>query len=190
METDGMKRIITLIDGSPVGHANVHAACRLAAERSAVILAVHPIEVPNILPLDYPMKGTVAALSSECERAELVAKEFGVSLQATICQAYSVVDAVVGVAEREEAEAICLAAPQGLLGWLRWLQGPGPEIVRLSPCPVLLIGTSWRAQAREGIAEILTRSGGRSGAVGVTGPQSSDIAHYLGLGDEGLARDR
>jgi nucleotide-binding universal stress UspA family protein len=158
-----MRQIVTLIDPSPAGRANLDAACRLAADVAAVVLAVHPIEVPDVLPLDHPMGEIVKVAWAECDRALLMGQEFGVTLHPAVCQAYSVADAVAEFAGQEGADAICLAAPRGLLGWLRWLRGPGPTIVRTSPCPVLLVGAGWRPRAVDGIGEIPTRHAERTG---------------------------
>ncbi|MBA2450686.1 MAG: universal stress protein [Chloroflexi bacterium] len=158
-----MRQLVTLIDRSPIGRANLDAACRLAADTAAVVLAIHPIEVPDILPLDYPMGDIVKLAWAECDRAHLMGQEFGVTLQPAVCQAHSVADAVVGFAGREAADAICLAAPRGPLGWLRWLRGPGPAIMRSSPCPVLLVGDGWRPQAVDGSGGIPTRHAERTG---------------------------
>jgi nucleotide-binding universal stress UspA family protein len=152
-----MRQIVTLVDPSPIGRANLQAACRLAADVAAVVLAVHPIEVPDVLPLDYPMGDIVKVAWAECDRAQLIGQEFGVTLQPTVCQAHSVADAVAEFAGQEAADAICLATPRGLLGWLRWLRGPGPTIMRSSPCPVLLVGDGWRPQAVDGIGQVLKR---------------------------------
>jgi nucleotide-binding universal stress UspA family protein len=154
VERHRVRQIVTLIDPSAIGRANLQAACRLAADIAAVVLAVHPIEVPDVLPLDYPMGDIVRVAWAECDRAQLMGQEFGVTVHPAVCQAYSVVDAVVGFAGREAADAICLAAPRGLLGWLRWLRGPGPAIMRSSPCPVLLVGDGWRPRTADDIGEI------------------------------------
>jgi nucleotide-binding universal stress UspA family protein len=158
-----VRQIVTLIDQSPIGRANLDVACRLAADTTAVVLAVHPIEVPDILPLDYPMGDIVEVAWAECDRARMMGQEFGVTLQPAVCQAHSVVDAVVGFAGREAADAICLAAPRGLLGWLRWLRGPGPAIMRSSPCPVLLVGDGWRPRTVDDIGEIPIQQPERTG---------------------------
>lgn len=151
----GMRRIVTLVDWSSAGRANVQAACRLAADRGAAVLAVFPIQVPDVLPLDYPMSETVSDAAREGDRAKMVGQEFGVILDPIICQAYSVVDAVVGVALEEAADAIALAAPRGLPRWLRWLHGPGPGIVRRSPCPVLLVDAGWRPRLLNDIDRVV-----------------------------------
>ena len=148
-EMPAMRLIATLVDLSSAGRANLLAACRLAADQSATVLTVHPVEVPDIYPLDYPMDDTITAISPECERAKRIGDEFGVALVPAICQAYSAVDAVVGIAEREGVDAICLAAPRGILGWARWLRGPGPPIAAAAPCPVLMIGGGWRPWATQ-----------------------------------------
>lgn len=158
-----MRQIVTLIDPSAIGRANLQAACRLAADTAAVVLAVHPIEVPDVLPLDYPMGDIVRVAWAECDRAQLMGQEFGVTLHPAVCQAYSVTDAVVGLAGREAADAICLAAPRGLLGWLDWLRGPGPAIMRNSPCPVLLVGDGWRPRAVDSFGPMPSRRAERTG---------------------------
>ncbi len=138
-----MQRILTLLDGTAAGRANLLAACRVAAAHGATVVAVYPIEVPDILPIDFEMREAATHGWPECDRARIVGEEFGVELRPVVCQAYSTVEAILGAADDEGAEVMIFAAPRGLPGWLRWLGGKGPRLVRESACPVMLVGAGW-----------------------------------------------
>jgi nucleotide-binding universal stress UspA family protein len=145
-----VKRILTLLDGTAAGRENLLAACRVAAVHDATVIAAYPIKIPRDFPIDAVMQKAELLGWPECERARLVGEEFGVTLLPVLCQAYSKVTALLGVARDESADAIALAAPRGFVGWLRWMRGPTRRMVHESRCPVLLIGEAWSPPSESG----------------------------------------
>ena len=88
------------------------AACRLAADRGAVVVVVRVIEVPPVLPLDAHMRDEEAAAHRLLERIAAVADRYGVAVTPRILRGRHAAEVVVARAARHRTELIVIGAPR------------------------------------------------------------------------------
>ena len=87
-------------------------ACRLAAERGAVISILAAIEVPPELPLYAQMPSEEDEAQQALVEARAVAELYGVSVSARVVRARAAAEAIVERAVDEGAQLVVLGAPR------------------------------------------------------------------------------
>jgi nucleotide-binding universal stress UspA family protein len=95
------------------GDADMEAmtlACRLAADREAVVTAVHVIEVPLELPLDAHMLDEDAAAKRLLSDAAAIGDRYGVRVAQRVVRDRFAGDAVLAAASESGTEIIVLSA--------------------------------------------------------------------------------
>jgi nucleotide-binding universal stress UspA family protein len=136
--TRGYRRILVSLD--PDARA-VDVACRLAAERKAVVIGLAVVVVPPLLPLDARMNDEEALARDALTRAEAVADGYGVTFRRRLVRARDAATAVLEAIDESDPELVVLrpdrrsrvgrsSAPFG-----RKLQ----QLLRKASCRVLLI---------------------------------------------------
>src|SRR5262245_32395373 len=85
-------------------------ACRLAADRGAVLVAVAVVEVPNELPLDADMTDEEARCMELLRLARAEADRYGVHLAPRLRRGRHAGEEIVEEARRSEAELVVLQA--------------------------------------------------------------------------------
>jgi APA family basic amino acid/polyamine antiporter len=107
------RSILVPIVVGPESHEAVDLAARLAAERGATIVALRVI----VVPLDQPMDADMTAEEEEADRllddARLAAETYGVRTIDRLVRARHAGRAIVGEAQRRQAEIVVLGAPRG-----------------------------------------------------------------------------
>jgi nucleotide-binding universal stress UspA family protein len=135
------RRIVVPLLGGRESVRAVDAACRLAAERKSVVIAVSVIEVPPLLPLDARMDDEEAEGLWELAAAEAIADEYGVVLRRRQLRAREAAPAVLEATEETAAELVVVYAPRKA----RASRNSSPfgrdvrQILRKAPCRVLII---------------------------------------------------
>jgi nucleotide-binding universal stress UspA family protein len=132
--------VVPLLEGRDSVRA-VEAACRLAAERKSVVIAVSVIEVPPLLPLDARMDDEEAEGLQELAAAEAIADAYGVVLHRRQPRARETATAVLDAVEESAADLVVVYARRKA----RASRSSSPfgrdvrQILRKAPCRVLII---------------------------------------------------
>jgi APA family basic amino acid/polyamine antiporter len=104
--------LVPIVSGTE-SHEAVDLAARLAAERRATIVALRVI----VVPLDQPMDADMSAEEDDADRlldeARLAAESYGVRTIDRLVRARHAGRAIVGEAQRRQAEIVVLGAPRG-----------------------------------------------------------------------------
>jgi APA family basic amino acid/polyamine antiporter len=107
------RSILVPIVAGTESHEAVDLAARLAAERGATIVALRVI----VVPLDQAMDADMSAEEDEADRllddARLAAETYGVRTIDRLVRARHAGRAIVGEAQRRQAEIVVLGAPRG-----------------------------------------------------------------------------
>jgi nucleotide-binding universal stress UspA family protein len=148
----GYRRLLVPVVDSPESERAIELACRLAADRDAVLVAVAVIEVPALLPLDAYMLDEESAARVLLERAGVTADSYGVGFSPRIVRAREAADEIVEQARVEDVELLVLGAPQSSStssGAARF----GSTVRRIfesAPCRVMLVAPeAARLRARD-----------------------------------------
>ena len=139
--TGRYRRILVPLLAGPESGRAVDAACRLAAERKAVMTALTVIEVPPLLPLDARMDEEEAEGRQALARAETVADAYGVGYQGWQVRARDAATAILDAIGESDAQLVVVSAARKP----RARRGAPPfgrdiqQILRKASCRVLLI---------------------------------------------------
>lgn len=87
-------------------------ACRLAADRGALVTALAAIEVPRELPLDAQMPDEEAEAGRVVAEARAIAELYGVSVTTRVVRTRAAGEAIVAAAASDGAEIVVLGAPR------------------------------------------------------------------------------
>jgi nucleotide-binding universal stress UspA family protein len=87
-------------------------ACRLAADRGALVTALAAIEVPRELPLDAQMPDDEAEAERVLAEARAIAELYGVSVTTRVVRARAAAEAIVEAAANDGTEIVVLGAPR------------------------------------------------------------------------------
>jgi nucleotide-binding universal stress UspA family protein len=87
-------------------------ACRLAADRGALVTALAAIEVPRELPLDAQMPDEEAEACRLVAEARAIAELYGVSVTTRVVRARAAGEAIVETAASDDTEIVVLGAPR------------------------------------------------------------------------------
>ncbi|MBX5473770.1 MAG: universal stress protein [Thermoleophilia bacterium] len=103
--------LVPVAPGYPSDEA-MDVACRLAAERRAVIVAVTVIEVPLELPLDALLPDEVQVANEQLDEARAIGEAYGVRVIPRILRARSAGRAIVDEAVRRGSEIVVMGGPR------------------------------------------------------------------------------
>jgi nucleotide-binding universal stress UspA family protein len=103
--------VVPIAAGDGWQHA-MTAACRLAAERGAAMIALAVIEVPAELPLEAHMVDEEEQAAHLLREAEAIGDAHGVTVAGRTIRARKAGPAIVARAEAEGAELVVLRAPR------------------------------------------------------------------------------
>ena len=87
-------------------------ACRLAADRHAVVNVLTAIEVPPELPLEAQMPDEEARAEQVVAEARAIAELYGVSVSTRVVRARAAAEAIVEAAAADDTEIVVLGAPR------------------------------------------------------------------------------
>jgi nucleotide-binding universal stress UspA family protein len=132
--------VVPLLDREETEHA-VDLACRLAADRRALVVLVAPLVVDRELPLDAHMDGMLAELKDRLESATGVANAYGVAVRHEIVRTRpgSFGEDVARVAAERRAELVVVGAPvESRRGFHRAFPREVLLLLRDAPCRVMI----------------------------------------------------
>jgi basic amino acid/polyamine antiporter, APA family len=132
--------LVPVAPGYPSDEA-MDVACRLAAERRAVIVAMTAIEVPLELPLDADLLDVVAEADAQLDEARAIGESYGVNVIARLLRARNAGRAIVDEASRRGAEIIVMGGPRRvrLAAGRRAIFGDTVDFVlKHAPCRVMV----------------------------------------------------
>lgn len=112
------------------------AACRLAADRRTVVVALRVIEVPAVLPLEAHMRDDEAAAHRLLERIAAVADLYGVAVTPRMVRGRDAAQVVLAHAARHRIELIVIGAPRKRH---RAFGSTVEHVLKRASCRVLLI---------------------------------------------------
>jgi nucleotide-binding universal stress UspA family protein len=148
----GYRRLLVPVLDDPESERAVELACRLAADRSATLVALAVVEIPPLLPLDAHMVEEEAAARTLLERAGATADAYGVHFSARIVRAREAADAIVQLARTERAELLVIggSARSKTSSVAGNLGATVRRVLETAPCRVLLVApTPERLPARQ-----------------------------------------
>jgi nucleotide-binding universal stress UspA family protein len=127
--------------GNPESERALDAACRLAAERHATIIAVTVVEVPPLLPLDARMTNEEAEARRLRDRATAIGDAYGVAIVSRIIRAREAGAAILDEVEESGAEIVVIGAARKLRANRRATAfgGTVQHVLRKAPCRVLVV---------------------------------------------------
>jgi nucleotide-binding universal stress UspA family protein len=123
-------------------HAMV-VACRLAADRGAVVTALSVIEIPTELPLAAQMVDEEAEAHLRGLEARAIAQLYGVSVTTRLRRARLAGEAIVEEAVERRSEIIVIGAPRRPLTSTRRTQVFGKTVdfvLKNAPCRIVVAG--------------------------------------------------
>ncbi len=132
-----IKNILVPTKGGPETET-VQMACEIAKVHRAKVTAVHFIQVPYSLPLASPMPYRYLIGESVLQRAEAIAREFGVEIETKILRARQIEHSILQFLKDQEFDLLVLGAmkskedPHAGLGVIT------ERILRQSPCRVFV----------------------------------------------------
>lgn len=108
------KRILVPVNGSEVDEealrlAYTYALAKIGKGRSVSVDVVYVVEVPHVLPLNAELSTEIDQGEKALDKAEAVAREMGLQVDASILQARSPGAAIVDVSRENGAELIVMA---------------------------------------------------------------------------------
>ncbi|MDQ3703960.1 MAG: universal stress protein [Chloroflexota bacterium] len=136
-----LKRILVPVKGAEIDEeamrlAYTYALAKIGKGRSVSVDVVYVVEVPHSLPLNAELSAEIEKGERALDRAEVTAREMGLTVDASILQARSAGAAIVDVARESGAELIVLATSyQKKLGELD-LGRTLPYVLKHAPCRV------------------------------------------------------
>jgi nucleotide-binding universal stress UspA family protein len=139
--TDRYRRILVPLLAGPASTRALDAACRLAAERKAVVTGLAVVEVPPLLPLDARMDEEEEEARQALARGETVADAYGVAFKGRQVRARDTAAVILDAIEASNAELVVVGAERKV----RARRGAPPfaravqHVLRGAPCRVLLI---------------------------------------------------
>ena len=139
--TLGYRRILVPVAGNPESEKAMDVACRIAADRSAVITAIAVVEIPALLPLDAHMTDEEARAQQILDRAASIADSYGVGVSKCRIRAREAASAILEQAAISASEIIVLGAPRRHRPTHDSIVGDTVEhVLKRAPCRVMLIG--------------------------------------------------
>jgi APA family basic amino acid/polyamine antiporter len=116
----------------------IQTACKIALRDKSKILAIYIIEVPMTLPVDASLPVEKEKGEKALDQAEIIAKEYGVSIETKLIQARSAGKAIVDEAIKRKADLILLGQSEKSKA-IDILSGKTVDYVsKNAPCKVLI----------------------------------------------------
>ena len=141
--TLGYRRILVPIAGNPESEKAMDVACRIAADRSAVITAIAVVEIPALLPLDAHMTDEESRAQQILDRAASIADSYGVGVSKCPIRGREAASAILDQAAITASEIIVLGAPRRRRPTHDSIVGETVEhVLKRAPCRVMLIGAA------------------------------------------------
>lgn len=112
MRAVAYRRILVPVSEQRTCDQAMEIACRLAADRGALVSVLTAIEVPRELPLDAQMPDEEADARRVVAEARAIAELHGVRVTAQVVRARAAGEAIVEAAESDRAEIVVLGAPR------------------------------------------------------------------------------
>lgn len=141
-ETTKTKRILvpvkgdTITDEEAMRLAYTYALAKMGKGRNVAIDVVYVVEVPHALPLNAELPEKVEKGERALDHAESVARELGITVDASLLQARSAGAAIVDMSRENGSELIVMATSyQKKLGELD-LGRNIPYVMKNAPCRV------------------------------------------------------
>lgn len=103
-----VRNYLVAVDGGDASYHALHAACDLAKRSKASVSVLYVIEVPRSAALDAALDAEVERGETILARAEEIAREHGMAVQADLIQARQAGHAVVDEAVDRGVDAIVL----------------------------------------------------------------------------------
>jgi nucleotide-binding universal stress UspA family protein len=134
-----LRSILVPISGAEAAYHALAVVCEMARRTRMQVYLLHVIEVPRSLPLDAQMSAEVQRGEAMLERAESIAREFGVRAEGDLVQARQAAHAIVDEVVERGADALVIGVdydrPHG-----RFALGALPEyLLEHAPVQVWLI---------------------------------------------------
>jgi nucleotide-binding universal stress UspA family protein len=104
----GYTRVVVPLTHDPASEKALDLACRLAAERHALLAAIVVIEIPALLPLDAHMLEEEDNAYRLLDQAEAVADSYGVSVSPRVLRARDAAGAIAEHARSLDADLIII----------------------------------------------------------------------------------
>lgn len=134
--------VLVPYDGSAPADEMLRLACRICSEQGRVVV-VYMTRIPLSLPLDPLPAGVDARGDAALDHAEAVAADFNVTIETWLTRVRQEIDAIVGEAHLQEADAIFLPSWPWRHPWRRMRKAHlARQLARRVTCAVL-VGT-WR----------------------------------------------
>lgn len=134
------RRIAVGLGASDASARAVAVACRLAAERNPLLIAIAAIEVPLDMPLDAPDRAVEAAALEAIHAAQAIAASYGVRVEGVVLHARDAGEAIVAETTLRSAEIVVLAGEWPQVRTNVSLDGTTDHVLKHAPCRVMLIG--------------------------------------------------
>ncbi|MGI8562226.1 MAG: universal stress protein [Candidatus Dormibacter sp.] len=137
-------RILVAVAGHRVDEETVRLACRFGTRsrsegrESALLYAVHVIEVNRSLPLSAPVHNAVQRGEEVLEQVERLAAEWQVEIETEMVQARETGPAIVGEATEWNADLIVLGLPYKRRFGEFNLGKTAPYVLKNARCRVIL----------------------------------------------------
>lgn len=120
------------------GTETVQFACEIAKLHGAKVTAVYLVRVPLSLPIDAPLPYRLVVAESVLNRAEAIAREFGVEIETQIlrCRQYDI--SILQYLEEEHFDLLVLSSLKSKEKPEAGLDSLTERILKKSPCRVLI----------------------------------------------------
>jgi len=116
----------------------VQMACEIAKVHKAKVSAIHLIQVPYSLPLDSPLPYRVLIGEAVLQRAEAIAREFGVEIETEIVRARSIEESILQYLISKNFDLLVLGAIKSKEEPYAGLGVITERILRQAPCRVFI----------------------------------------------------
>ncbi len=140
------RSILVPFTGNAPSREAIDVACRLAAERRAMVAAVAVLEVPLNLPLDTPMPEREAELGELLDEAWSIGDSYGVRVAGRLARGRSVGQSIIDEATHRNSEIIVMGAEQRRERMRREIFGDTVDyVLKHAPCRVMVVSAAARA---------------------------------------------
>ncbi|HEX7084063.1 MAG TPA: universal stress protein [Gaiellaceae bacterium] len=133
------RRILVPMKLGIIGEEMLATAVKLAAERGAVVEALHVIRVPLSEPLDAPLYDQDERAEASLAEARLLGADLGVEVEGTTVRARAIGHAIVGHAIESGADLIVLGSAPRWRRQSRFFSPTVDYVLRRAPCEVLIV---------------------------------------------------
>jgi len=120
----------------------IQAACELAKIHNAKIIALHVVEMPASIPLDFPLPQSFRYGEELLKRVEAVGREFNITIELKIIGARSTTKAIIETIQEEHCDLLILGGAKDNNTFSHKRVGSlTDELIKISPCRVWVLCT-------------------------------------------------